>query len=57
MNKTWQFRCKNMGVNQMCNPMLIRRETNLLFISVVINRLKCIGANNGPDMCTIVVKS
>ena len=41
----------------MCNPMLIRRETHLLFISVVINRLKCIGANNGPDICTNIKSS
>ena len=41
----------------MCNPTLIRKETHLLFISVVINRLKCIGANNGPDMCTDIESS
>ena len=41
----------------MCNSILIRKEIHLLFISVVINMLKCIGANNGPDMCTDIESS
>ena len=38
----------------MCNSTLIKREreTHLLFISVVINGLKCIEVDIKLDMCT-----
>ena len=37
---------------KLCNPILVKRETHLLFLNVVINWLKYIGVDIEPNMCT-----
>ena len=51
-----------MGMNKedeelvkMVNPTLKRRETILFFLIVVINGLKCIVSNIGPDIQFLVM--